>query len=308
MSQTYSTRNRDQSRGQVFSSRTTVVQALAHPSVPSLTETAAAAPAPAPVPAAPVLPAAPVTVPEQRFTWSLSALGIVPAPPLGSRATGTVALAGRPGAAPMVTATLSGLQPHRDPAIRPALWLICDLTVPVDLAPADLAALPRGPGLTGNRPGSHFTVDGNPPTYGKNSNTLSVAVCPGAFSQTGADTWTLSGTLDEAANQSFHPLAVLGPGALGNIDVALPSGTVARILADLFMRPATVHPGLSLGSNYAERLAAVANDVLSDPGAIAFVAPDRFNRAAVTLEGIVRGTPRLMPTREACCLMANARS
>ncbi|HWI53805.1 MAG TPA: hypothetical protein VNT01_16830, partial [Symbiobacteriaceae bacterium] len=158
------------------------------------------------------------------------------------------------------------------------------------------------------RPGAVFTVDGNPATYGKNSNTLSVAVCPGGFTQAGNDAWSLTGTLEPATNQAFHPLAILGPAALGNIDVALPSGTVARILTDLFMRPATVHPELPLKSHYNQRLAAVVQRALTDPDAVAYLAPDQFTRAAVTLEGIVRGTPRLMPTREACCLIANARS
>ncbi|HWI64217.1 MAG TPA: hypothetical protein VNT75_20455 [Symbiobacteriaceae bacterium] len=307
MSQTFSTRDRDLSRGQLYSSRVTSVTTQPAVRPVALAVGAPAAP-PAPAPAvveAPVSP--PVALPEQSFTFLLSTQGIVPAPPTGAQATGTVTLKGRPGSACSVAATLNGLSPHRDPSIRPALWLIHDLTVPEDLVPADLTALPRGAGLTGNQPGAVFTIDGNPATYGKASNTLSVAVTPGQFVQTGKDSWSLSGELDRGNNQAFHPLAVLGPSALGNIDVALPSGTVARILTDLFMRPATVHPELNLRSHYAQRLAAVVRNVMNDPGAVAYLAPDRFTRAAVTLEGIVRGTPRLMPTREACCLMANFR-
>ncbi|HYG59145.1 MAG TPA: hypothetical protein VD902_13880 [Symbiobacteriaceae bacterium] len=327
MSQVYSTRERSLSRGQLFSSRSTVVRAepvggarspvsppqaageavgaggavpvpgpaaLQQPTVPG----GGAAPAVTPVPA----------VPEQQFSFRLSPQGIEPAPPGVSGAAGTVTLAGRPGGVYTVSAVVGGLAPHKDPVIRPALWLICDLTVPGDLAPGDLAQLPRGASGAGNQPGAIFTVDGNSPTYGKNANTLSVAVSPGVLTQAGPDAWTLTGTLDPATNQAFHPLAVLGPSALGNIDVALPSGTVARILTDLFMRPATVHPELTLRSHYPQRLAAVVQRVLTEPGAIAYLAPESFTRAAVTLEGIVRGTPRLMPTREACCLMANDRT
>jgi hypothetical protein len=219
-----------------------------------------------------------------------------------------VTLSGLPGSSYTVSAVVGGLAPHKDPVIRPVLWLLCDLSVPHDLAPGDLAQLPRGAGGTGNQPGAIFTVDGNSPTYGKNANTLSVAVSPGALSQAGSDAWTLTATLNPANNQAFHPLAVLGPSALGNIDVALPSGTVARILTDLFMRPATVHPELTLRSHYPQRLAAVVQRVLTEPGAIAYLPADAFSRAAVTLEGIVRGTPRLMPTREACCLMGGEKA
>lgn len=320
MSQVYSTRERSLSRGQLYSSRTTVVRAEpagGPPRVPAgagkvLAPAAAQAPGGpgGAAPAAVQAPEAPVAaaVPEQQLSFRLSPQGIEPAPPGMSGAGGTVTLSGRAGSPYTVSAVVGGLAPHRDPVIRPALWLICDLTVPQDLAPGDLAQLPRGAGGTGNQPGAIFTVDGNSPTYGKNANTLSVAVSPGVLQPVGANSWSLTGTLDPATNQAFHPLAVLGPSALGNIDVALPSGTVARILTDLFMRPATVHPELSLRSHYPQRLAAVVQRVLTEPGAIAYLPPDAFTRAAVTLEGIVRGTPRLMPTREACCLMANGRT
>lgn len=317
MSQVYSTREQSLSRGQLYSSRTTVVRAepLGGPSPAVAAVQAPKAPAVAAVqvPEAPGVaaaqaPEAPVVAADQQFTFRLTPQGIEPPPPGMSGAGGTVTLAGRPGSPCTISALVGGLAPHKDPVIRPALWLICDLTVPQDLAPGDLAQLPRGAGGTGNQPGAVFTVDGNSPTYGKNANTLSVAVSPGTLSPSGADTWTLSASLDPATNQAFHPLAVLGPSALGNIDVALPSGTVARILTDLFMRPATVHPELTLRSHYPQRLAAVVQRVLTEPGAIAYLAPERFHRAAVTLEGIVRGTPRLMPTREACCLIANERT
>ncbi|HWI52869.1 MAG TPA: hypothetical protein VNT01_12095 [Symbiobacteriaceae bacterium] len=165
MSQTFSTRDRDLNRGQLYSSRVTSVTSLPQgPALPERTVTFAVAPqAVAPAPAA---APAPTPAPEQRFSFALSAQGIVPAPPTGSTAAGSVAIVGRPGLAHTVTATLNSFKPHRDPAIRPALWLIHDLTVPADLAPADLAALPRGVGLTGNRPGAVFTVDGNPATSG----------------------------------------------------------------------------------------------------------------------------------------------
>ncbi|HYF93488.1 MAG TPA: hypothetical protein VD969_14845 [Symbiobacteriaceae bacterium] len=304
MSGTYSTRDRDLNRGQLYSSRTTVISAH-RPSLPERPVSVGVA-IPPPAPAAPA--AAPPLAPEQRFTFVLSPRGIVPAPPIGSTAAGSVTVSGRPGEAYAISAQVTGLQPHRDPAIRPALWLIHDLTVPADLAAADVAALPRGVVLPANQPGGIFTVDGNPPTYGKNANTLSIAVCAGGFAQTGPSDWTLTAMLDAATNQTFHPLAVLGPAALGNIDVALPTGTVARTLTDVFMRPATVHPQLPVRTHYAQRLGAVVRDVLAAPGAVSYLAPEQFTRAAVTLEGIVRGTPRLMPTREACCLIANARS
>jgi hypothetical protein len=96
---------------------------------------------------------------------------------------------------------------------------------------------------------------------------------------------------------------VLGPTVLADINVPLPTGTVARILTDLFMRPATVHPELNLKTQFAQRLTAVAQDVLAAPGAVAYLDPAQFTRAAVTMEGIVRGTARLQPTREACVLI-----
>lgn len=292
MSQTFSTLQRDLYRGRMFSSR------------------APAAAPPPPQRAAgpqPVVTGAPPSVqPAQQFRFTLSGDGLPAAAQVAPGATATVTLEGQPGSPMAVTGSLTGLRPLGDPAITPTLWLIHDLTVPFDLAPTDMAQLARGSAGMGNLPGSIFTVDGLPPTYGAQSNTLSVAISPGRFTLAPDGTWQLNAQLDSATNQVFHPLAVLGPSVLGDIDAAVPSGTAADILADLFMRPATVLPELPLKSHYPQRLMAVARRRLA-LGESRFIEPAQFTRAAATLEGLVRATPRLMPNRESCFLAAHQR-
>lgn len=288
MSYTYSTLQRDGAGGRVYSSRQSQVTVL-----PARTGAHGHQAVATPI-AQPASP--PPAAPAWQFT--LSSQGQGAAAQIGPEAAGRLALAEA-----AITAQIGGVRPIRDRAIVPTLWLVHDLTVPLDLAPQDLAALPRGATGTGNQPGAVFTLDGNPATYSQASNTLSVSVSPGAFTPGDGGAWTLSGPLDNRSNQAYHPMAVLGPSAMADSNATLPSGTVARILTDMFMRPATVHPELNLRSQFAQRLTAVTRDVLS-AGAVEFLAASRFTRAAVTLEGPVRTTPLLMPTRQTCFLMA----
>lgn len=272
---------------------------------------------PMPMPAAVQVPG---QMPFQSATADLEAAPPAVQPPLFARFTltgqglpnaaqwapgsyGVVAVTGQPGAPLTVSAAVAGLRPPSDPAVRPVLWLIHDLTVPADLSPADLVLLPKGGNGAGNRPGGLFTLDGNPPTYLTAPNTLSVAISPGQFSPAEGGAWTLTGVLADATNQAFHPLVTLGPSALPDMNAPLPSGTVAQIFTDLFMRPGSVHPELNLQTQFQQRLGAIAGDVLSR-GTPAYLDPACFTRAAVTLEGPVRTTPHLWPTRETCFLVA----
>lgn len=307
MSQTYSTRQREFGGGNLFSSRVTQVTTL-----PQVRPSPAGAATLAPL-AAPVVPLqAPVQIPEAprevRYQFALSPQGLPAAARIAPRAAGTVTLVGEPSGTWRVASTIAGPARMPDAALVPALWLIHDLPVPHDLHSDDLALLPRGSNGHGNQPGTIFTVDGNQPTYGPNSNTVTVSITPGGYVSNGTGGWQLTGRIDEATNHAFHPLVMLGPAALANIDHTLPSGTVARILTDLFMRPATVHPELNFRRDPSQRLAAVVRDVLAQSAAPEYLHPSAFTRAAVTLEGLVRGTPRLMPTREGCFLGANTRT
>ncbi len=223
-------------------------------------------------------------------------------------ASGTVTVQRQSDGTWRVVGQVAGMSPLADPAIRPVLWLIHDLPVPVDLSPQDLAQLPKGRLGVGNQPGEIYTLDGNPPTYGPGANTLSISISPGAFNLGADGVWHLEGRIDEQTNQAFHPLAVLGPSVLADLDAPMPSGVVARTLTDLFMRPATVRPDLTLRSHFPQRLTALLQQAEGDPTTERFVDGSAFMRAAVTLEGLVRGTPRLMPTRDACFLIAMNRT
>jgi hypothetical protein len=214
-------------------------------------------------------------------------------------------VAARPDGSHSVTGTVQGVRTLTDPVLRPVAWLIHDLTVPHDLTPADLAALPKGSAGTGNQPGGVFTIDGNAPTYTPNCNTVSICISPGSFKLEADGTWKLAGAINAGTSLTFHPLVFLGPGALSDINAPLPSGTSARILTDLFMRPASVHPELNARNQFPQRLMAIVRDVLGSSAASAFLPPDRFTRAAVAIEGIVRSTPSLMPSRETTFLLAN---
>lgn len=255
-----------------------------------------------------VRPAAPPAsaVPEQRFSFQLSSQGLPPASLIAPGAEGSVTVAGPKGGAAQVVGRLTGLRPISDPVIRPTLWLIRDLIVPQDLSPADAALLPRGPGGTGNQPGATFTLDGNPPTYTLASNMVSVVMTPGTFALGPDGAWQMKGTVDPQTNRAFHPLVTLGPAVVPDSNAVAPTGMVVRILTDLFMRPATVHPEWNLRAHFPQRLMAIAQD---HAGAAqgAYLEMADFQRAAVTLEGLVRATPPLMPTRETCFLAAHAR-
>jgi len=285
MSQTFSTLQNDLATGRVFSSRSGLVTVLPPKGarVPIIPQPAASGPA--------------------GLQFALNAMG----PAQGTQTSGTVRLGDLSGGSCKVVAAIHGLRAIADPSIKPVLWLIHDLLVAADAAPADLAALARGSHGSGNLPGGVFTLDGNPPTYGLTGNTLSVAISSGAFTLQPDGAWSLNGELTGQTNRAYHPLVTLGPTALAEIDASVPSGTAADILTAVFMRPATVHPELGLRTHFAQRLAACTADVLGT-GSARFIAPEQFGRVAVTLEGPLRGTPRLMPTRDACVLMGPTRT
>lgn len=295
MSQPYSTLQRDMANGRIYSSqRSRVTSPRAGPLRPAPAVAETGGPGAVPQPA-------------QGYSFGLNGLSI-PAANLAPGAAGSVSVTWRVGAAPEVSAQINGLRPMADPAVRPVLWLIHDLKVSPELSSADLALLPRGVSGTGNRPGDTFTLDGNPPTYGPSANTIAIAVSPGSFALAPDGSWRLSGRLEGTTNQALNPLALLGPVALPEGGAALPSGTVARILTDLFMRPSTVHPELNLRAHFQQRLAAILRDAAVSQPAPSFLEAGEFSRAAVTLEGLVRVSPRLMPTRETCCLLGATRN
>jgi hypothetical protein len=261
---------------------------------------AAAQQAPAPEPE-------PEADPGQSVTFQLSMQGLpLAAKMIPAGATGRLTVTGHPGRPYTVTGQFQGLRPLTDPAVRPVAWLIYDLRVPYDLPQADLAALPRGSSGTGNQPGALYTIDGNAPTYTPNCNTVSICISPGSFRMDGDGAWKLEGSVDSGTNHAFHPLVFLGPGALADINTPLPSGTVHRIMSDLFLHTATIHPELSLRSHFPQRLMTIVRDVLGMSPSPTFLSPDLFTRAAVTVEGLVRTTPSLMPSRETTFLLANS--
>lgn len=191
MSQTYSTRQRPRSGGQVYSTRQPQHAAAPRPAVQSPPAVAVADPqvqgaAPQWPAAAPqvqgVLPQLPgvlaqapgaagvslpvaAPAPEQQFTFALTGQGLPVAQRHTPNASGQVSVRGRAGAPAQVQASFTGLNPPRDPSSRPTLWLIHDLRVPADLSPADLAMLPRA-AQGANMPGTVFTIDGKAPTSG----------------------------------------------------------------------------------------------------------------------------------------------
>lgn len=331
MAQTYSTLRRDAADGRIYSSQYSSVTVLpptgkarglrpqplmTNPN-PAATEALLApqqappqvAPAAAPdLPATPTAPAAaePAGSPARRLTFTLGSQGLPPVARIApGGATGSITISGSPGEPYRVTGSIQGIRPLTDPAMRPVLWLIHDLTVPYDLSPADRAALPRGTSGIGNQAGAQFTIDGSPPTYTPNCNTVSICISPGSFALEPDGTWKLEGSIDAGTNQAFHPLVFLGPGALADMNTPLPSGTVARILTHLFLRSATVHPELNIRTHFPQRLMVIVRDVLGAASEPSFLEPELFTRAAVTVEGLVRTTPSLMPSRETTFLLAN---
>lgn len=305
MSSTYSTAKREKAAGQVFSTLR-MAAAAPPPARPPVEPPRARAVPPQSPPA--LLRGLPSGAPgTKRFTFALAPLGLPLPTPVLPDAKGQVTLTGRLGDSYRVEAQFTGLLPPPDPAIQPALWLMHDLTVPTDLNPADLAALPKGMTGAGNWPGDVFTLDGNPPTYGLQGNTIAVTVSPGRFAWTGNGLWRLESTLDQSRNQTFHPLYLIGPEALADINQPVPSGTVASLLTDLFMRQATIHPELPLRSHFRQRLIAVTAKHLGPGAAHTLLDGSGYSRAAVSLEGLVRPTPTLMPTRESCILVGPTR-
>jgi len=297
MSQTYSTANRDRGAGGLYSTRRqprsaapVAPRAVQRTAGPGAEQHAGAMAEPT------------------RHAFALRHSGLPLARRLAPGVYGAVTLEGLPGEPHRVEGSLGGLPAIPDPAVRPTLWLLHDLTVPLDLDPADLSALPRGANGTGNQPGHVFTFDGNPPTYpggDDRSNNLSLAVSPGVYLPTGPDSWRLEARLEPGVNRVFHPLIYAGPDSLADMNQGLPSGTAARILTDLFMRTQTVRPDLPVQSRFLDRLRAVAERHLVEAGPEEVLDSAAFTKAAVTVEGAVRATPVLMPTREACILLGS---
>lgn len=215
-----------------------------------------------------------------------------------------------------VSASLSGLQPlPQGFALTP--WLIADLAIPSDLDPQDLALLPRvSPEF--NLPGECFTVDGQACNIGRNDvrswNAVGVAVRPGTLTVSPEGSCNGQWAWSDDWNWALHPMSLLGSG--GSLNAAVPSGVAMNVLTDLFLRPATVFPELPLQQQFAQRLMAIWQRHLSlwdknGDGTItpeevagaagAFLGPEQFRRAALTLEPIgQRSTPHLLPTQQAC--------
>jgi hypothetical protein len=302
MGTTYSTLDRDLAGGKVFSSQSKRIQvgqraAAINNRVPAVSAV--------PVVVSQTVPVvAPTPESPRQITFALTTKELQIARQVAPGGTGSVVLVAQANGSTSVASRITGLQPIKDSANRPTLWLIHDLVVPPDIAMADLAQLPKGPLGLGNQPGTPFTVDGNAPTYGTHSNTVAISISPGTFTPAPDGIWQMSAEINQTNNQSFHPLAMLGPSVLANSHATMPSGDVGRILTDLYMRPATVHPELSLRTHFQQRIHAVTLDAAASPGTGGFLIPTSFTRAAVTLEGLVRSTPPLMPTRETCFLIS----
>lgn len=310
---TFSTFERDVARGKVFSSRLS-------PDTPPAFDPGGRFAAPASAPFAR----------GQVFHFVLSSQGF---PPTFFSAPGGFAGSAR-GAAELretgtepgtLTVSVTGLGPL-PPGTELAAWLIHDLVVPPSLDPADLAALPRlAP--EANTPGRFFTVDGAPPTAGRPDvpvwNTVAVPVRAGTLGVRPDGTASLRVALTDAARMALDPRALLGAGFFPGPAGALPSGLVAGILTDVFMRPATVFPQLPLATAFPQRLAAITHAAVANfdrdgdgsvsvqeaqsiPGA--FLRAQDFTRVALTVEPTVRSTPPLLPTEHAVALVGLQRT
>lgn len=218
-------------------------------------------------------------------------------------ATGTVEI--RAGAQPArLVARVRGLG-LLPPGTVLNVWLIHDLVVPPTLDPADLAALPRA--LAGvNQPGQVFTADGQPSTVGRPDvpffNTVSVPVRAGTMTVQPDGTALLEVPLTDEVNMAVDPRVLLGvPGVPPT--ATMPSGIVAAILTDVFMRPVTVAPDVPL-ANFALRLLTVVQAALArfdrngdgfitaDEGAGipgAFLEPQQFHRVVITVDPATLG-------------------
>ncbi len=218
-----------------------------------------------------------------------------------------------------VVARVTGLG-QLPPGTVLTVWLLHDLTVPTTLDQADLATIQRlAPGA--NLPGTVFTVDGQLPTVGRADvpvwNTVAVAVRAGTLTVQVDGSATLEVTLSDDVNQAIDPRVLMGTGVVP-ATATMPSGMVAGVLTDTFMRQATVLPQLSVSQAFPQRLAAVtqltvqtfdrggdglisAEDVREVAGA--FLSPTQFSRVAITIEPVVRVTPATLPTEQGVVLV-----
>lgn len=223
-----------------------------------------------------------------------------------------------------VVARVTGLGPL-PPGTVLTVWLLHDIVVPASLDPADLAALPRlAAGV--NAPNSVFTVDGQPSTVGRADvpvwNTVAVAVRAGTLTVQPDGSATLEVPLTDEVNLAIDPRVLLG-GGLVPVTATMPSGIVAAILTDVFMRPATIFPQFTVAQAFPQRLLAVtqavvqrfdrggdglitADEVQGFPGA--FLTPGQFTRVAITVEPVTRATPETLPTEQGVVLVGLQRA
>lgn len=303
MAQIYSTLQRESGKGQPYS---TLAQGVR--SVPTARSGLEPVASPVSRPVARPVPqprATQVATPSHHMAFRLGSVLGDHLP--GSAPSGSVRLTGRPGEAYQVEAELHGIAAPPDPQLQPTLWLIHDLVVPREIHPQDLALLPKGQTGWGNQPGGPFTIDGNPPTYGLGANTLPVVISLGRFLRTDDGVYRLQGLLDQQTNRTFHPLVLAGPIGVADMNASLPSGVTAELLRQLFLRPATVAPELPVGVAYQQRLPRILAGLPTGEEPGQFLDARAFTRAAVTLEGLVRAQPELMPTREATLLVSVSR-
>lgn len=274
-----------------------LVQSARHTSAPAVALTESTSP---PTELPPFVPPPPPPAAAQ-FRFLMTSQGLPGLTRIGAAPTGEVILTGRPGEGYAVAGSLYGMPALPDRSLAPTLWLLHDLTVPLDLSPADLAALPRG-----NQPGLLFTQDGRPPSFGPQANVITIAVPVGCFEPTPEGSWQVNAVLSPNVNQTFHPLAVLGPNELQDPNLSMPSGTMTGVLTDLFLRPATLLPHLRVREQHAERLRAICQSWALRPAQ--HLDGAAFTRVAVTLEGPVRSTPSRLPTQEMLILWGNNRA
>lgn len=234
-------------------------------------------------------------------------------------AAGTAELRSQ-GQAAQLTARVTGLG-QLPPGTTLTVWLLHDLVVPPTLDAADLAALPRISQEV-NAPGTRFTLDGQPSLLGRTDvptwNTVAVPVRAGDLTVQADGTAILQVSLGPERNMALDPRALVAPGTTAA--AAMPSGIVAAILTDTFMRRATVFPQLDVNTMFTQRLAAItqgavarfdqngdgvitADEVATVEGA--FLSPRDFNRLAITVEPVQRTTPSLLPTEQGLVLVGN---
>jgi hypothetical protein len=295
MATTFSTYQQELASGRIFSSERSRVTVVAAPQF-----------VPVQRPPVPTQPAAEILLDNRPFLGTpLCAPGS-----LGHTARGILRLQGD-----TVAGEVSGLSGPLPPGTKLFAWLLRDLKVPADLDPRDLALLPHGDGGSGNQPGSVFTLDGLQPASGLGANTVALAVTPGELAVSGSSA-TLTKALGPETNLTFDPRVLLGLQGISDLTATLPSGLTDQILTDLFLRPATVLPELSIRTHFGQRLLmlvrkAIASLDRNGDGLVTpeeaggapefFLQPAAFTRAAVTVEPAVKPVP-LLPTQQACIL------